>query len=169
MLFFIYTFSSCFKTTKINLSICFVDLYFSMDAVESNAAVADFRVFITAFINMFLEKTQIFFLASNFWPTVLIVLTTFNRKPHKWDAENDYICLQVTTRVPGEDGEKVFENANHDQVWEGSFEVQRRMVTDHIIVWRVEKGKKKFYSIRVISNILNLFLFVASQPVYVFG
>ncbi|VDD97898.1 unnamed protein product [Enterobius vermicularis] len=44
------------------------------------------------------------------------------------------VCNWVTTRVPGEDGEKVFENANHDQVWEGSFEVQRRMVTDHIIV-----------------------------------
>jgi len=44
------------------------------------------------------------------------------------------VCNRVTTQIPGQRAEKVYEEKNHDQVYYDSFEVQRQMVLNHIVI-----------------------------------
>uniref|UniRef100_A0A183EPB5 SUN domain-containing protein n=1 Tax=Gongylonema pulchrum TaxID=637853 RepID=A0A183EPB5_9BILA len=44
------------------------------------------------------------------------------------------VCYRITTQVPGQHGEKVYENKSHDQTFQDSYEVQRQMVLSHNVV-----------------------------------
>ncbi|KHN84127.1 hypothetical protein Tcan_10373 [Toxocara canis] len=44
------------------------------------------------------------------------------------------VCNKITTQVPGQRAEKVFQNENHDDTFYHSYEVQRQMVLNHIVV-----------------------------------
>jgi len=44
------------------------------------------------------------------------------------------VCSRVTTQIPGQKGEKVYEEKNHDQVFYDTFEVQRQMVLNHVVI-----------------------------------
>uniref|UniRef100_A0A183EPE7 SUN domain-containing protein n=1 Tax=Gongylonema pulchrum TaxID=637853 RepID=A0A183EPE7_9BILA len=57
-------------------------------------------------------------------------LVLYNEKP----TVKKKRLLQITTQVPGQHGEKVYENKNHDQTFQDSYEVQRQMVLTHNVV-----------------------------------
>uniref|UniRef100_A0A1I7ZFH4 Lipase n=1 Tax=Steinernema glaseri TaxID=37863 RepID=A0A1I7ZFH4_9BILA len=44
------------------------------------------------------------------------------------------VCNRITTQVPGQQGEKVFEDKNHDQTFFDSYETLRQMVLNHQVV-----------------------------------
>ncbi|KAK0396068.1 hypothetical protein QR680_001551 [Steinernema hermaphroditum] len=44
------------------------------------------------------------------------------------------VCNRVTTQVPGQQGEKVFADKNHDDTFYDSYETQRQMVLNHQVV-----------------------------------
>uniref|UniRef100_A0A7E4VRW8 Lipase domain-containing protein n=1 Tax=Panagrellus redivivus TaxID=6233 RepID=A0A7E4VRW8_PANRE len=43
------------------------------------------------------------------------------------------VCGRITTQVPGQEGEKIYEDKNHDQTFDDSYEVMRQMVESHRI------------------------------------
>ncbi|VDK51736.1 unnamed protein product [Anisakis simplex] len=43
------------------------------------------------------------------------------------------VCNNVTTKVPGQMGEKVYEDKNHDDTFYHSYETMRQMVLDHVV------------------------------------
>ncbi|CAD6199810.1 unnamed protein product [Caenorhabditis auriculariae] len=44
------------------------------------------------------------------------------------------VCNQVTSRIPGQTGERVFDQFNHDQTFDNTHGVQLSMIRDHVIV-----------------------------------
>ncbi|VDN58582.1 unnamed protein product [Dracunculus medinensis] len=44
------------------------------------------------------------------------------------------VCNQITTEIPGQNGGKIYENLNHDETYYQSFDVQRQMVLQHLIL-----------------------------------
>ncbi|CAL2033171.1 unnamed protein product [Caenorhabditis brenneri] len=44
------------------------------------------------------------------------------------------VCGQLTSPLPGQSGQRVYTDKNHDQVFDDTHEVQLRMIRDHVVI-----------------------------------
>uniref|UniRef100_A0AC34PZC2 Triacylglycerol lipase n=1 Tax=Panagrolaimus sp. JU765 TaxID=591449 RepID=A0AC34PZC2_9BILA len=44
------------------------------------------------------------------------------------------VCNRITTQVPGQTGEKVYADKNHDNTWYESYAVMKEMVLNHVVI-----------------------------------
>uniref|UniRef100_A0A0N5A886 Lipase n=1 Tax=Syphacia muris TaxID=451379 RepID=A0A0N5A886_9BILA len=44
------------------------------------------------------------------------------------------VCNRITAQIPGQNGEKIYDNKTHSLVFSDSYEVQRQMILNHLVI-----------------------------------
>lgn len=60
----------------------------------------------------------------------------YSSKNSRWKAVSGP-SFQITSQIPGQMGEKVFEDLNHDDTFHNSHSIQLEMIRNHVVVWVV--------------------------------